>query len=255
MKRVVAWMVIGLAIAIAAGPALAAPRDAGRANRMRNQFQANMESFREQLAEMQASINDMTWELAKHAAEMDRVFDSIGQVQAQAVSARRTVMMNAPSVGRTRRTGGRDAVVSVAPLEVTARKQAARSMQSARQDLERAAKVARTAGERKRLAAAQRDLGELEKRTVVMKQMAAYDAERAKAQRGVVKSDQRTSYSSSDREGRAEGRRRAAGPAPAPSARADAPRRAAPARKGQENEITITITIKAPGANISVAGE
>ena len=255
MKRVVAWMVIGLAIAIAAGPALAAPRDADRANRMRNQFQANMESFREQLAEMQASINDMTWELAKHAAEMDRVFDSVGQAQAQAVSAQRTVMMTAPSVGRARTTEGRDAVGFGAPPEVMARKQVAGFMQSAREDLERAAKTARTAGERKRLAAAQRDLGELEKQTVVMKQMAARDAERATAQRGVVTSDQRMFYSSSDREGRAEERRRTAGPAPAPSAPSAAPRRAAPARKGQENEITITITIKAPGANISVAGE
>ena len=248
-------MVIGLAIAIAAGPALAAPRDAGRANRMRNQFQANIESFREQLAEMQANINDMTWELAKHAAEMDRVFDSVGQVQAQAVSARRTVMMTAPLVGRARRAGGRDAVVSVAPPEVMARKQVAGFMQSARQDLERAAKTARTPGERKRLAAAQRDLGELEKQTVVMKQMAARDAERVKAQRGVVKSGEHMFYSSPGGEGRVEGRRRAGGPAPAPSAPSDAPRRAAPARKGQENEITITITIKAPGANISVAGE
>ena len=253
MKRVVAWMVIGLAIAIAAGPALAAPRDAGRTNRMRNQFRANMESFREQLAEMQASINDMTWELAKHAAEMDRVFDSIGQVQAQAVSAQRTVMMTAPLVSRARRAGGRDAVVSVAPPEVMARKQVAGFMQSAREDLERAAKTARTAGERKRLAAAQRELQELEKQTVIMKLLAARDAEGAKVQRGVVKSDQHMFYSSSGGEG--EGRRRAAGPAPAPSAPSAAPRRAAPARKGQENEITITITIKAPGANISVAGE
>ena len=253
MKRVVAWMVIGLAIAIAAGPALAAPRDADRANRMRNQFQANMESFREQLAEMQASINDMTWELAKHAAEMDRVFDSVGQAQAQAVSAQRTVMMTAPLVSRARRAGGRDAVVSVAPPEVMARKQVAGFMQSARQDLERAAKTARTAGERKRLAAAQRELQELEKQTVIMKLLAARDAEGAKVQRGVVKSDQHMFYSSSGGEG--EGRRRAAGPAPAPSAPSAAPRRAAPARKGQENEITITITIKAPGANISVAGE
>jgi hypothetical protein len=215
---------------------------------MRNQFQANIESFRERLAEMQANINDMTWELAKHAAEMDHVFDSIGQVQAQAVSARRDVVMTAPSVGRARRTGGRDAVGFGAPPEVMARKEVARSMQGARQDLERAAKAARTPGERKRLAAAQRDLGELEKQTVVMKQMAARDAEGAKAQRYMF-------YSSPGGEGPAEGRRRAAGPGPAPSAPAAAPRRAAPAGKGQENEITITITIKAPGANISVAGE
>ena len=110
MKKVVLWMAVGLALAIAVGPAFSEPRAATRANRMRNEFQRQMESFREKLAEMQGSINDMTWELAKHSAQMDEVFDSVGQMQAAAAAPTRATVMTAPLVSR-RTTAGQDVVL------------------------------------------------------------------------------------------------------------------------------------------------
>jgi len=231
MKKVVLWMAVGLALAIAVGPAFSQPRDAARANRMRNEFQRQMESFREKLAEMQGSINDMTWELAKHSAQMDEVFDSVGQMRAAATAPTRATVMTTPSVSR-RRVAGEDAVVSVGPSVARAGKQMALFAEDARAQLDRATKAARTGSERERLAAAQREIKALEEQALVMKQRAARE-------RGLAL------------EAPAQVRRRQPEAAPARSAPVQAPRRAPEA---QDNTITITITIKAPGANVSVAG-
>ena len=222
MKRMMLWAMVSLAVVIAVAPAFAEPRAAARSNRVRNEYQRQMDSFRETLAEMQESINDLTWELAKQSAQMDEVFDSMSQAQA--------TVMTAPSVSR-RRDAGEEAAVSVGPARERARQRVALFAEDAAAQLDRAARTARTEVERKRLGATQQEMKALEEQAAVMKQRAARE-------RGLAPQAPQP-------------RQRRQETAPAPSAPAQV-RRKAP--KSEDTEITITITIKAPGANVSVAG-
>jgi len=229
MKRMMLWAMVSLAVVIAVAPAFAEPRAAARANRVRNEYQRQMDSFRETLAEMQESINDLTWELAKQSAQMDEVFDSMSQAQASVATTRATVM-TAPSVSR-RRDAGEEAAVSVGPAGERVRQRVALFAEDATAQLDRAARTARTEVERKRLGATQQEMKALEEQAAVMKQRAARE-------RGLAPQAPQP-------------RQRRQETAPAPSAPPQVRRKAT---ESEDTEITITITIKAPGANVSVAG-
>ncbi len=87
MRKVGVWIAVCLAMALLVNTAFAQDRDPARVNRMRSQFQANIESLREKVSSLQESINDITWEMAKQYAEVDRIFESLGPAAAREARA------------------------------------------------------------------------------------------------------------------------------------------------------------------------